>query len=306
MFTIPLISVALLPLFQYLLLPVVAAILINVAVKMVEAHKIAHLWKTDKKNFCVMIVVVIVGIVGDPSYGLIAGILLSILIFAHHNSKGFAEIETRTATQRKRVTAQDYDNEIYFKAPFLSNTMLPLIKSETLVADTTPPTGDDCTFIDPMDVLIKGDILIYKIPSELTFLNGSAHTLRASKIERNYRAVIMDLRFIYFMDIDGCDALNGMINEFRHTTSVVVVSGVNYMIKPMLDRCSFFHDMCQKERVFEDTEKALESVDKMVMKEINELVQKKRSKTNVETPSDGILPDIEVVVVDGLTANSQI
>lgn len=302
MFSILIISVGLLPLFQYLLLPVVAAILINVAVKMLEVRELVHLWKTDKRNFGVMIAVIIIAIAKDPTYGLMAGILLSVLIFAHHNSKAFAEIESRTAKERKRVTAQDYDNELYFRAPFMNNTTLPFIKTETLATNTPPlPIHDEDNPMDPMDILTKGNILIYKVPSELTFLNGTAHAARTSKIDRDYRAVIIDLRFVYFIDIDGCDALFEMIKEFKRTTNVVVVSGINHMVKPMLSRCHFFHDLEQEEKIFEDMDHALDNVDNIVIKEIDELVRKRKheEETSKSTTLDLKMPsDVEEIVVN--------
>ena len=70
-------STALFGLFKFLPLPVVAAILVNVAIKMIEWPEIIQLYHMDKPMFAVAIIVMVVCIVEDPTVGIIAGALLA-------------------------------------------------------------------------------------------------------------------------------------------------------------------------------------------------------------------------------------
>jgi len=77
--TIIILSTALFGMFKYLPLPVVAAILVNVASRMIEWPEVTLLYKMDKPMFAVAIISALVCILEDPTLGIIAGALLGMV-----------------------------------------------------------------------------------------------------------------------------------------------------------------------------------------------------------------------------------
>ena len=77
--SIVLLSTVLFPLFKYLPLPVVAAVLVNVAARMIEWPEIKLLYAMDKPMFAVAIVSALVCILEDPTMGIIVGAVLAMI-----------------------------------------------------------------------------------------------------------------------------------------------------------------------------------------------------------------------------------
>lgn len=78
--------------FRFLPLAVVAAILVYVAIRMVEAEHFKELYRIDTSAFWIAIIVAIITVVEDPIVGILAGAAISLLLFVHQLSKGQSEI----------------------------------------------------------------------------------------------------------------------------------------------------------------------------------------------------------------------
>lgn len=70
---IALISVLLLPWFSYMPEAVIAAILVFIAVRMIEREHFSLLYQHDKKSFCLAMIVALLCIVFDPMIGIVGG-----------------------------------------------------------------------------------------------------------------------------------------------------------------------------------------------------------------------------------------
>jgi MFS superfamily sulfate permease-like transporter len=69
--SIILLSTVLFSAFKFLPLPIVAAILVNTAIRLVEWHEVRLLMETDKPMAVVMVVTAIICIIEDPTMGII-------------------------------------------------------------------------------------------------------------------------------------------------------------------------------------------------------------------------------------------
>ncbi|HBR71083.1 TPA: hypothetical protein DIC20_04945 [Candidatus Dependentiae bacterium] len=87
------ISFFLLIFFKYLPLSIIAAILVYVAVQMVEAEHFVNFFKYERFNFWVSIGVAIVTIYKDPIAGILVGSTLSLLFLIDKIAKGQCEIK---------------------------------------------------------------------------------------------------------------------------------------------------------------------------------------------------------------------
>lgn len=107
--SIALISFAFLIYFSYIPLAIIAAILVYVALRMIEAEHFATLFHYDKKNFFISLLVALITIIYDPIIGILIGISLSMIVFARQLSYGHFK------TQEPKT---DLDAFVYtFKGP---------------------------------------------------------------------------------------------------------------------------------------------------------------------------------------------
>merc|ERR1711939_929033 len=84
---------ALLPLFSYLPLAIIACILVLVAVRMAPIETLMHLWKTDKVECGLMVLVCGVSVGLDPVYGLVLGMVVAFFINADNVAKFHTEVQ---------------------------------------------------------------------------------------------------------------------------------------------------------------------------------------------------------------------
>lgn len=185
---IGLISIILLPYFSYMPLPVIAAILVFVAIRMIEAEHFARLWIYDKTNFCLALLVALVTVIEDPILGVIIGSAISLLLFMEKLSHSYVEFsETMPLTE---ITHE--------KKPFIT----------------------------------------YFIPGPLSYINAQAHIAHFESHLEEYRnkTVVINLKHLYFIDLDGIDALHEIIDVLKAHDVTVIISEVNPRTKEILEK----------------------------------------------------------------------
>lgn len=238
-FFICIISLVILNWFKYLLLPIVASILVVTAVRMVEMKHLMHMWRFDRKMFWVTIFTATLCLVRDLTDGIIAGGIVSLFIYAKANSKAYGEISSASAKE-KRITATrsaaSIDEE---KATKERNKVrenykrIGTIVTAGLVGGDEKPAEDEEEDLESAN--FSGDTLIYKFPSELTYLNSPAHIERVKHLHHNFTYVILDMRSLYYVDVDGLNALNEIVDEFEKHDKLTLVSAVRPDMEEQLE-----------------------------------------------------------------------
>ncbi len=178
--------------FQYMPLAVIGAILVNVAINMIEFDHIKGMFKLDKVSFILLFVVAILTVVEDPIIGILVGSIISLLRFVSTISKSHAEITVVSYSEGKtsyRTNIQDY------------------LKSEQ-----------------------EGDILCYRFAGELTYITAPVHLDYISQIKGN-KTVILSFRNLYFMDIEGLQNLSEIITHLENSGHTVAVSSISDNLK---------------------------------------------------------------------------
>lgn len=130
-----LIGLLLFPMFRYLPLSVVGAILVYVAVRMIETEHFQALYHFDKYTFWLSIGVAVITVAWDPMIGILTGAALSLLMFVQQLSKGQSEISMHK------------NGEFIARIPH----------SKLREFDQ------------------HGDVVIYRIAGEMTYFNGRSH-----------------------------------------------------------------------------------------------------------------------------------
>lgn len=215
------ISFLLLTSFRYIPLAVIASILVFVALRMIEAEHFHRMFHYDKRSFVITLLVAFVTIYEDPIIGIIFGTAVSLLIFMEKLSHG--QFDLIINDENKKIIER--------------------VSGENLE-----------------DVVGDGHTIVYSIKGQLAYMNSAAHIARFEQKLNGYEHVILRLRELYFVDLDGVDAFNEIIDLIHAQRKNVIVTGVNPLIRVMLEESALFKDLEKNGLVFARTSDALKSL----------------------------------------------
>jgi len=211
------ISMALLFVFKYLPLAVVASILIFTATQMVEREHFAKIFKHDKSAFLLAIIVAIITIVEDPMMGILIGSVAALLLFANKMSRAKTEINiNKDGKLVARLNAKEFNN-----------------------------TKD------------HGDALVYRFAGQLTYVNAQSHMSNVNNISDETKFVVFSFRNLFFFDMDGLETIKEMIETLKTKGKKVYISSVSGALTRALKKEGWFNDMEEKGEVFVNTKDAL-------------------------------------------------
>lgn len=205
--------------FQYLPLAVVAAILINAAIRMVAKEHFIKLWRFDKTAFGISIFVAVLSIVYDPMIGIVMGSAVSLLVFVNYLSKAQGE-----------VVIGEGDKEL---------------------ARISPDELKEYT--------ATGTMLIYRFVGELNYMNAERHKEYVHGINGDHY-VVFNFKNLFYVDMDGLDALDEMIEELENRGKEVYLCGVSSYLQPLFLRKEWYSDKVIKGEVFESATLACDKI----------------------------------------------
>ncbi len=125
----------LLPALKYLPLACVAAILMNVAYRMVEKEELKHIFHQDKGQFLVVILVAVVSIIDEPTTAIIVGWIISMLKTCLSLSKSNTKVVVR---QGSSVITSFYSDIV------LTDKVMPSFMFRRKVTLQTPDAVQEC------------------------------------------------------------------------------------------------------------------------------------------------------------------
>lgn len=216
---IAVISLLLLTTFTFIPLAVIAAILVFVAVRMIEHEHFGRMWKHDKKELVISLIVAFVTVYEDPIIGIIFGVALSLIIFMEKLSRGQFELIFHGNDDVEKLTSDSLDN-----------------------------------------ITQHSDVIIYSIKGQLAYINSQSHVDRFAKSLNGYTTVILRLRELAFIDLDGIEAFNEIVEHIWAQNKTVLVSGVHPMVEVLLRESDVYKKLVNTKSVFKRTSKALESI----------------------------------------------
>ncbi|MCX6155088.1 MAG: SulP family inorganic anion transporter [Candidatus Kapabacteria bacterium] len=196
---IAVISFFLLNQFKYLPMTAIAAILVDTAIRMVESKHFGKLRKYDLPSYVVALVVALVTVIEDPIVGIALGVAIAFFLFVEKTSHGHFEI--------------------------FVNDEQGLVNS--ISGDKLKPLKED------------GTILLYSIRGNLLYVNCAAHLSRfETDIFDKFNIVIIRLREVFQMDMDGIEAFDAMIEILKSKGKSVYISSASDQLKNSLRRQS--------------------------------------------------------------------
>lgn len=219
---VAIISLVLLSTFKYIPLAVIASILVAVSIRMVEQEHFKRMWNVDRKSFVVALLVAGITVYEDPIIGILVGAAISLLLFLDTLSRG--QFDLIINDTNKKIVGR------------LSGEKLAEI------------TGNS-------------DTLVYSIKGHLTYVDSQAHIARFESSLKNYENVILRLRELYFIDLDGVDAFDEIVSLIEDKAGkTVYITGANDLSIHLLRDGKKFKQLEEKGRVFPHTADALKKL----------------------------------------------
>ncbi|MCF6153698.1 MAG: SulP family inorganic anion transporter [Candidatus Brocadia sp.] len=222
------ISVVFLSYFKYLPLAVIASILVYVAIQMVGAEHFVHIYQHDKKAFALSFMVAGVTLVEDPVFGILIGAIIALLMLVNHLSRAKCEISIHRDKKMVARLQTIKFNEI--EKPF-------------------------------------GDVVVYRFAGQINYINSQAHIENLSNLN-GVHTVILNFRNLFYIDLDGMNALEEIINTNKARGKKVIITSAGPLIIQVLVKTGWYKELKEQNLVFNSTTEALESLGFEIDKDI--------------------------------------
>ena len=103
----------------------------------------------------------------------------------------------------------------------------------------------------------SGDVVVYRFAGQMNYINSQAHIENLSKVNGAH-TVILNFRNLFYIDLDGMDALGEIINTYKAQGKKVIITSAGPLIIPVLVKTKWYNDLKEQNLVFDSTTEALE------------------------------------------------
>jgi len=217
------IALVALPYFTFIPMAVIAAILVNTALGLIEVDKFVEFFKREKQSFFIALLVLAITVFEDAGVGVIVGAVLSLLFFADRVSHGYFDIIFNFSDGKK----------------------LEHMRSKVL----SVPKNTEIAFAT------------YSIAGFLGYIDSARHAANLRHLARsdNVPVVIIRLRNLYSIDYEGEDMLvEAILNLEEHGKKVYLTSS-NASLLSQLAAFPCIASLQKAGRVFSKSEEAIHS-----------------------------------------------
>lgn len=217
---IALISLIFLPFFKFIPMAVLAAILVNVAVSMVEREHLNRLYRHDKFNFFLALLVAFITLYKDLMIGILSGAVIALLYFVRKLSHGYYELSSQDQSSKEPLTT----NQLH-------------------------------------EISLDAHVITYRFKGALTYINAQAHVIRFEQDFPNCTSIILNFREVYFIDIDGIDAIDEIIDIIHANNKIACISNLNPLVEnQLLSFSKHAPELKAQQRIFENSSDALHTL----------------------------------------------
>lgn len=185
------IAVVALPFFSYIPMAVIAAILANTALGLIEIHKFKEFWHREKQSFAIAILVLLVTVFEDAGVAVVVGAVVALLFFADRVSRGYFDVMYNFADGSKR--------------------------DERQVKVLAVPLQEPATFVT------------YSIAGFLGYIDSSRHAANLRRLAQapNVPVVIIRLRNLFSIDYEGEEMLAEAVAALEAAGKTVYLSSLS-------------------------------------------------------------------------------
>jgi SulP family sulfate permease len=202
------IALVALPFFSFLPMAVIAAILVNTALGLLETERFVEYWHHERESFVVAITVALVTIFHDAGLGVAIGALIALLLFARRVSHGRFDL------------TWNYTDGTYESVHGQTKITLPTIQKKTFA-------------------------VVYSIAGNIGYIDANRHATNLKNLAANkdIPAVIIRLRDLFSIDFEGREALCDGINDCLAAGKKVAISSVSSTMSSELEGLSIFNKL---------------------------------------------------------------
>jgi MFS superfamily sulfate permease-like transporter len=216
-----------LPLFGHLPLCIVAAMLFQVAVAMVDLKHLKHALVLDRGAFFLTLLVGALCVIFDPTEAIVIGGAIGLLRIIESIATGYGEVTiSRDLQSADRLDLIAFDSAAAASVDegMVINAWRRLVgrsrqstqqsleatldreREKPLAVSTDLTHG---THAAPADLT---DTVIYRVVGALTYIDGLRHCRRLRRFDAS-KHLIVSFRFCRYVDLDGLDALEECLGE---------------------------------------------------------------------------------------------
>ncbi len=106
---------------------------------------------------------------------------------------------------------------------------------------------------------VEGDVYLYTIQGVLTYLNSQAHLARLRTLDTDVRAVVLRMRDVSYIDLDGINALDQIIENLRDMDVEIAISSLpQNAIERVAQHSEYYSELKEQGMVFSKARFALE------------------------------------------------
>lgn len=192
------IALVVLPLFIYIPMTVIAALLVNTALGLIETHKFVEFFQREKQSFFIALLVLGITVFEDAGIAVIIGAVVALLFFADRVSHGYFDI------------VFNYKDGV--KKEIRKGRILHI------------PQNEEYTFVT------------YSIAGSLGYLDSARHAtnLRMIADSANIPVVVIRLRNLFSMDFEAEEMLVDSITKLKGSGKEVYITSVSDDLKESL------------------------------------------------------------------------
>jgi len=216
------------------------------------------------------------------------GAELGLLIYAYYNSEGHSDFVIKKGKLDTVSSAYSSFETHEIKIPLERTSLFPTFQP--------PQTPEWADFPSKSPGALSaaeeyGDILVFRLPGDLTYLNSAAAVQRAKTIahKTDYKYIVISLRYLYYLDADGIDSLGEIMHEFEgHAERLILIAGPQPSILPILRLSKWYTDKEEHHLVFQSHKEAvkwLEDRDEQHKAKMNLIMQHASSFRSESTPA---------------------
>lgn len=217
-----LIALLILPIFSYVPMVVIAAILVNTALGLLEIDKFETFWKHERTSFGIAVLVTLVTIFHDAGLGVAIGAMVALFLFAEKVSHGRFDI------------VWNYNNAPIFESRGNRNLHIP-------------------------KPLPSVQVVTYSIAGNFSYIDAERHSGNLKKLinHPDIPAVIIRLRALFSIDYEGLSALEEIALEAEAHGKIIIFTSVSSQIKEDLMSFPIFTKLEKAGRLTNKTREAL-------------------------------------------------
>ena len=215
------IALVALPYFAFIPMAVIAAILVNTALGLIEVNKFAEFFKRERQSFLVALMVLLLTVFEDAGIAVIAGSVLSLLFFAHRKSSGYFDIIFN----------------------FVDGTKESHMRASTL----SIPTGKQLAFVT------------YSIAGYLGYIDSARHAVNLRNLAnmKDLPIVLIRLRNLYAIDYEGEDMLAEAVRNFQEQGVLVYLTSGDPELIEQLRNHPEIESLVETHHVFTKSKEAI-------------------------------------------------